>query len=453
MQRIHFIAIGGAAMHNIAIALSKKGFKVTGSDDEIFEPSLSRLKAAGILPDAFGWFPQRITPDIDTVVLGMHARSDNPELLKAQELGLNIVSFPEFLFQQTKNKQRVVVAGSHGKTTTTAMILHALRFAGKTFDYMVGSQIDGFDLMADISDNAPLAVFEGDEYLSSPIDRRSKFLWYQPHLAIITGIEWDHMNVFPTFESYINAFRLFAQKIPANGKLFCCSHDEVLKSMISKGSISCEVVFYDGLPWQQINGASSFQYRGKTYRTSLFGDHNFQNMHAALLVCLDLGIDADLFCRSMESFSGAKRRLQTILAAENPIYYDFAHAPSKVRATVKAVKALHPKQKVVAAYELHTFSSLNRDFIPHYAGTFDLADEVMIFFSPDTLKHKNMPLLDAQFIKNSVKHPSVNVYTAPEPMFEHLSRRWNDGSVVLLMTSGNFGGFNPIAWVDNLPKK
>ncbi len=450
MQRIHFIAIGGAAMHNLAIAMSKKGYKVTGSDDEIFEPSRSRLLAAGLLPETMGWYPEKITPNIDLVVLGMHARIDNPELQKAMSLGLKIMSFPEFLYNNTKDKQRVVVAGSHGKTTTTAMILHGLRFAGKDFDYMVGSQIDGFDLMAYITEKSTLAVFEGDEYLSSPIDPRSKFLWYKPQIGVITGIEWDHMNVFPTFDKYVQAFADFAQTILPEGVLFCCNNDPVLKVLCTSTKISANIQFYEVLKWEKSTEGSIFYHNGKVYRTSLFGDHNFMNMQAALLVCKQLGMDETLFCRSMESFSGARRRLQTIKVANNPVYYDFAHAPSKVRATVAAVRAAHPNKKIVAGYELHTYSSLNKDFIPHYANTFDRADEVLILFSPEVLQHKCLPMLDPEFIKASVKHPNTTVFTDAGQMFQTLKQRWKNGTVLLLMSSGNFGGIDPESWAMGL---
>ena len=198
-MNVHLIAIGGSAMHNMAIAMHKKGFNVTGSDDEIFEPSKTRLAKLNLLPAKEGWDTNNIHKGIDAVILGMHARADNPELLKAQELGLKIYSYPEYIYEQTKDKTRIVIGGSHGKTSITAMILHVLNYHKVDCDYMVGAQLDGFDTMVKLTKEAKIAVIEGDEYLSSPIDRRPKFHLYKPNIAILSGIAWDHINVFPTF--------------------------------------------------------------------------------------------------------------------------------------------------------------------------------------------------------------------------------------------------------------
>lgn len=450
MQHIHFIAIGGAAMHNLAIALKNKGFNVTGSDDEIFEPSKSRLFTLGLLPAEFGWFPEKITPTIDTVILGMHARPDNPELIRAQELGLNIVSYPEFLYDQTKNKTRVVVAGSHGKTTTTAMILHVLKSLGHKFDFMVGSQIEGFDLMVGLSDDSNVAIFEGDEYLSSPIDRRSKFLWYKPQIAILTGIEWDHINVFPSFDEYVQTFRLFVESMPREGKLFWFGDDEQISTMIDSSNIVAKKFSYQGFEWKKGEKFSSFQHNGNEHRSLLFGDHNFQNMNAAMLVCRELGISETDFFKSMETFKGASRRLQQIKEATNPIFYDFAHAPSKVRATVSAVRKMYPDKRIVACYELHTFSSLNLNFIPHYKNTLNDAHRATVYFNPDVLKHKKMPEIDPGFVSKCFNHQNISVETTNENLFENLAKEWRAGSVILLMSSGNFGGIDPVRWANSL---
>ena len=450
MLRVHFIAIGGAAMHNLAIAQKEKGFQVTGSDDNIFEPSLSRLKRYDILPKQFGWFPEKIDATIDTIILGMHARPDNPELLKARELGLNIVSYPEFLYQQTCNKKRIVVAGSHGKTTTTAMILHVLKDLNFKFDYMVGSHIDGFENMVGLSHDSQIAIFEGDEYLSSPIDRRSKFLWYQPDIAILTGIEWDHINVFPTMELYIDTFKQFMETMPANGKLFWFKNDIEIQKLIKTTKIKSSEYQYEGLEWIKESNGSIVKYNNQRFNSKLFGDHNFQNLNAALQVCLELGIEAAPFFESMQNFKGADRRLQLIKESSNPIFYDFAHAPSKVRATVAAVRKSYPDKKIVACYELHTFSSLNKDFLEHYQATLDKADVAYVYFNPEVIKHKKMEALDKKFVSKCFNHNNITISTDNTVLFQEIEKEWNNGAVILLMSSGNFGGINPVKWANQL---
>ncbi len=446
MRNIHFIAIGGAAMHNLAIVLKNKGFNVTGSDDEIFEPSLSRLKLSGLLPEKYGWFPEKITSSVDTVILGMHARIDNPELKRALEIGVSVVSYPEFLYNLTKDKTRVVVAGSHGKTTTTAMILHTLKTYNLKFDYMVGSQIENFDLMVGLSDSAKVAVFEGDEYLSSPIDRRSKFHWYKPDIAVVTGVEWDHINVFPVFEEYVATFRNFMETVPEGGKIFWYRGDNELQTISESPKIKASIKAYEGFDWKKCNGYSEIEINENKYRMQLFGNHNFQNMNAAMLVCLELGIDTNSFFKAMESFKGTSRRLQRIKDAENPIFLDFAHAPSKVRATVLAMRQMFPDKRIVACYELHTFSSLNHKFIPLYSNTLDKSDKAFVYFNVNVLKQKNMTAIEPSFIVDSFKHDNLDVYTNNSLMFEQIAHEWELGSVVLLMSSGNFGGFDILEW-------
>lgn len=450
MQHIHFIAIGGAAMHNLAIELKRKGFNVTGSDDEIFEPSLSRLRLHGLLPQSFGWFPEHIDKNIDTVILGMHARPDNPELLKALDLGIEVVSYPEFLYNRTKDKKRVVIAGSHGKTTTTAMILHVLKQNKMSFDFMVGSQIEGFDLMVGLSEQSDVAIFEGDEYLSSPIDRRSKFHWYKPHIAVITGIEWDHVNVFPTFEMYVNTFGEFIANMPSDGRLFWYENDNELTYLIGRAGQAVNTVPYSGLKWHKSDGKSLVCYGDNEYQSNLFGDHNFQNMHAALLVCLQLGIESANFFDAMSSFKGASRRLQQIKDAEKPVFFDFAHAPSKVRATANAVRQMYSDRKIVACYELHTFSSLSKSFIPNYKDTLNNVDKVIVYYNTNVLEHKGITSLEPSFVANCFRHSNIEVVTDNIKLFDNLSDEWRSGAAILLMSSGNFGGFDVAKWAQAL---
>jgi len=451
MKRIHFIAIGGSAMHNLAISLKQQGFLVSGSDDEIFEPSKSRLENLGLLPAQFGWFPENITQDLDMIVLGMHARVDNPELLKAQELGIRVVSYPEFLYHATENKMRIVIAGSHGKTTTTAMIMHVLKSKNIIFDYMVGSHIEGFDNMTGLFKQSKVAVFEGDEYLSSPIDRRSKFLWYKPHIVVITGIEWDHINVFPTFVSYMDTFKQLVETMPKNGKIIWYRNDKNIASIIQSCQTKTSNIQYVGFDWEQDKGNTYVHYNSQRYPMTLFGDHNFQNLNAAFLVCKEaFGFSDTDFFNAVATFKGANRRLQIVKEATNPVYYDFAHAPSKVRATVAAVRQLYPDKKITACLELHTFSSLNKNFIPYYKDTLNFADRAFVYFNPNVLKHKGMPLLEDNYIISNFNQKSLAVCTNNMEMFNILRKDWENGAILLLMSSGNFGGVDPIKWADEL---
>lgn len=432
-KKIHFIAIGGAAMHNIALDMKAQGYEVSGSDDEIYEPSLSRLKQAGIAPEEYGWFPERIQQDIDIVILGMHAKADNPELLKAKDLQLKIFSYPEFIFIHSKNKKRVVVAGSHGKTTTTAMILHVLKKCGISFDFLVGAQLDGFDRMVQLTD-APVIVIEGDEYLSSPIDRVPKILHYKPHIAVVTGIAWDHINVFSTFDIYKEQFLKFVDTIDTDGVLIYYQHDEHLKSIVDQRP-KLPKVSYQSLSRE----ASDVSFQNQLYPVSVIGDHNFQNMNAARLVCLQLGITNESFFDAINDFKGASKRLQKLSeSGERTVYLDFAHAPSKVKATTDSVKQWFDGQKLLAVLELHTFSSLNQSFIPEYYEALNAADKAIVFFNIHTLKMKNMPDLDEKFIMDSFGHPSLMVFTDEKLLFTFLSSNDYLEYNILLMTSGNF---------------
>ncbi|HLN72858.1 MAG TPA: Mur ligase family protein, partial [Prolixibacteraceae bacterium] len=384
-MRVHFIAIGGSAMHNLAIALHKKGYHVTGSDDEVFEPSKSRLKKLGLLPEREGWFEENITPELDAVILGMHARQDNPELLRAQELGLKIFSYPEYLYEQTKDKIRVVVGGSHGKTTITSMILHVLGYNGLKFDYMVGAQLEGFDTMVSLSEDAKIAVFEGDEYLSSPIDLRPKFHLYFPNIALLSGIAWDHINVFPTFPFYVEQFQKFVDMIQPNGSLIYYEGDENLRQIAANGREDIDKLPYWSHDSVIENGITYLVTDGKKIKLRIFGEHNLQNISGAQLVCCQLGLTDEQFYSAIAEFKGASRRLEVLAEKEDcVIFNDFAHSPSKLKATTEAVKKQFPDRKLVACLELHTFSSLKKDFLPQYKNCMNAADQAIVYFNPHT---------------------------------------------------------------------
>jgi UDP-N-acetylmuramate: L-alanyl-gamma-D-glutamyl-meso-diaminopimelate ligase len=451
-QHIHFIAIGGAAMHNLAIALHNKSYKITGSDDVIFDPSKSRLDKYGLLPDKFGWFPSKITPDIDAIILGMHAKPDNPELLKAQELGLKIYSYPEYIYEQTKNMHRVVVAGSHGKTTITSMILHVLDKTGKKVNYMVGSQLKGFETMVKLDDNLDTVILEGDEYLSSPIDPRPKFFWYKPHTTILSGIAWDHMNKFPTEENYIDQFREYLNTIEENGKLIYNSEDLTVKKIVSENTSSIEKIPYV-TPSYYNKGMNYFLKKesGETIPLKIIGRHNIQNIEAARQVCKTLGITDKDFDQAIKSFSGAQRRLEIIYEDGNTyIFKDFAHAPSKAQASVNAVKESFPDKEVIALLELHTYSSLNKDFLPQYKGKLDKADKAIVFYSPHAVSIKKLEPIDADTIKKQFGREDLIVYTDPKELHEYLYNTNLKGKVLLMMSSGDYGGLDEQKMIDKI---
>jgi UDP-N-acetylmuramate: L-alanyl-gamma-D-glutamyl-meso-diaminopimelate ligase len=452
-MRVHFIAIGGSAMHNLAIALHNKGFNVTGSDDVLFEPSRTRLAKYDILPRQDGWYPERITADIDAVILGMHARVDNPELLKAQEMGLKIYSYPEYIYEQSKDKLRVVIGGSHGKTTITSMILHVLQHVGKNFDYLVGAQLAGFETMVKLTD-APIIVIEGDEYLASPIDRRPKFHLYKANIGVISGIAWDHINVFPTFDSYIEQFRLFIKTVQTGGKLIYSKTDEVLDEAVSADNTTGITKIPYQLPQYQINsGITSIIANGKSYPLEVFGEHNLLNAEAARLVCEALGINAANFYQAITTFKGAARRLELLGKNDSTnIYKDFAHSPSKLLATIHAVKAQFPDRGLVACMELHTFSSLNKDFLSQYAGTLDAATEAIVFIDRKTFEQKKMEPYDASVVKTAFAKNDLLFFNDPAELKKHLEGLEINGKNVLLMSSGNFGGIDLTALADNILK-
>lgn len=442
-MKIHFIAIGGSAMHNLALALAQKGYTVTGSDDAIFEPSLSRLKKQGIAPSSLGWFPDKITPDIDAVILGMHAHSDNPELQKAKELNLKIYSYPEFLYEQSKNKTRVVIAGSHGKTTITSMVLHVLKYHQVDVDYMVGAQLEGFDTMVKLTDTNEFMILEGDEYLSSPIDLRSKFLLYQPNIALLSGIAWDHINVFPTFESYKQPFLNFVNTISQGGALIYNEEDKEVVEVAEQSSNYLKKFPYHTPNYVIKDEKVYLQTSEGELQLSLFGRHNLLNLEGARLVCNQIGLQNEAFYEAILSFKGASRRLEKIYETnEYIVYKDFAHAPSKVMATVKAVKENFSNKRLVACLELHTYSSLNPEFLKQYKNTLDKADEALVFYSEDALKIKRMEPISKELIINSFEKKNLQVFTNPVILENYLKEIDKNNSIFLMMSSGNYGGIN-----------
>lgn len=442
-MRVHFIAIGGSAMHNMAIALHKKGFTVTGSDDELFEPSVSRLSQYGLLPEKEGWYPEKITKNVDAIVLGMHARADNPELLKARELGIKIYSYPEYIFEHSKNKLRVVIGGSHGKTTITSMILHALKSAGKDFDYLVGAQLEGFDTMVKLTDEAPVIVIEGDEYLSSAIDRRPKFHLYKANIGVISGIAWDHINVFPTFDNYVEQFELFIETIQPGGKLIYSETDIVLNNLVKGNKSEVEKIPY-GLPAYNIKyGVTNIIADNKEYPLQVFGEHNLLNAEAARLVCENLGINATDFYTYLSSFKGAARRLELVGKNGNASFFkDFAHSPSKLKATIHAVRVQFPDRKLIACIELHTFSSLDKNFLDQYSGAMNEADTAIVFIGRKTFEHKKMAPYGSETVKNAFSREDILFFNEPEELDKYLKNIDMKNTNLLMMSSGNFGGID-----------
>lgn len=442
-MNIHFISIGGSVMHQLAIALKRKGYQISGSDDEIFEPARSNLEKEGLLPQAFGWFPEHIHSSLDAVILGMHAKEDNPELKKARELGVSIYSFPEYIFKESTNKTRMAVGGSHGKTTTTSMIMHVLKQAGKKFDYLVGAKLEGFDQSVDITD-APLIVCEADEYPASIVEKRPKFHFLFPHIAIITGIAWDHINVFPTFENYLEQFKIFIQKIEKDGHLIYNESDEVLNKLIKENQRSDIHYHKYNVPLHTIsNGVTKITIEGKETELKVFGNHNLLNIHAAWLVCKQLNISVEEFLVAISTFTGAAKRLELLARNDNTIVYrDFAHAPSKAKATIEAAKQQFPNKKLFAIFELHTYSSLNADFMKEYGGVMNGVDEAAVFYSKHALELKRMPELDKSAIEKGFQKGGLNVFNTKTELEAWLHNRDYNNAVVLFMSSGNYEGIN-----------
>jgi UDP-N-acetylmuramate: L-alanyl-gamma-D-glutamyl-meso-diaminopimelate ligase len=442
-MNVHFIAIGGSAMHNLAIALDRKGYTITGSDDMIFEPSHSRLEKYGLLPDKMGWDEANIHSGLDAIILGMHARVDNPELIRAQELGLKIYSYPEYIYEQSKNKIRVVIGGSHGKTTITSMILHAMKLCGRDCDYLVGAQIEGFETMVKLTDDAPVIVIEGDEYLASPIDKRPKFHIYQADIAIISGIAWDHINVFPTFENYIDQFRVFLKTIIPKGTLIYCDEDEVLQNVVKNDNSDLYKIPYRTPEYTIKNGVTELRFSDYTIPLNIFGHHNLLNLNAARLVCNQLSIHDKEFYQAIRSFTGAAKRLE-LLGKNNDtaVYKDFAHSPSKLKATIDAVKQQYPDRKLVSVMELHTFSSLNKNFLREYKGCMDLADEAIVFIDEHTFSQKRIEPYDENIVKEAFGNDELKFFNNPDILVRFLRDINYKGKNLLLMSSGNFGGID-----------
>ncbi len=442
-MNVHFIAIGGAAMHNLALALHNRGYNVTGSDDIIFEPSKSRLNAKGLLPKAFGWFPEKITNSLDAIVLGMHAKADNPELLKTQELGLKIYSYPEFLYEQSKHKTRVVIGGSHGKTTITSMILHVMHYHDRDVDYMVGAQLDGFDVMVKLTEENDFIVLEGDEYLSSPIDRRPKFHLYKPNIALLSGIAWDHINVFPTYENYVEQFSIFVDSIVNGGSINYNEEDVDVKRVVEASENTIRKIAYQTPEYTVENGQTLLETPEGDLPIEVFGKHNLNNLAGAKWICQHMGIDEDDFYEAIATFKGASKRLEKIAESKTSVAYkDFAHSPSKVEATTNAVKEQYKNRTLVACLELHTYSSLNAEFLKEYKGALDEADIAVVFYSPHAVEIKKLEKVTHEQISNAFERDDLIIYTNPADFKDFLFSQNFDDKALLLMSSGNYGGLD-----------
>ena len=442
-MKIHFIAIGGSAMHNLAIALKLKGYSITGSDDTINDPSKSRLKKYNLLPEKEGWFSDKISSDIDAVVLGMHAKDDNPELLKAREIGLKIYSYPEFIFNQSKDKIRIVIGGSHGKTSITSLVLHVLRTLNIESDYMVGAQLDGFEVMVKLTDTSKYIVLEGDEYLSSALDLRPKFHLYKPHIALISGIAWDHINVFKTFENYLKQFEIFINSIEKNGTLVYNELDPELKKLVSSNKSNLNYIPYSIPKHKIIDGISFIDINNRLYRLKIFGDHNLQNISGALNICKALGVESEDFYNAITSFNGASNRLELVYKSSDTIIFkDFAHSPSKVKATTEAVHKQFPNRKLISFFELHTYSSLNPLFLEKYRDSLKQSDECYIYYSEKNMRIKRLEPIDSELIIRSFNHSSLTVIDNYEKLNKKIYDLDLSNSVLLMMSSGKFGGLD-----------
>ncbi|MDY0053564.1 MAG: Mur ligase family protein [Bacteroidales bacterium] len=442
-MKLHFIAIGGSAMHNLAIALKQKGYFITGSDDEIFDPAKSRLEKYGLLPKSIDWSEENINSDLDAIVLGMHAKKDNPELLKAQALGLKIYSYPEFLYEMSKEKIRIVIGGSHGKTSITAMILHALNHCGVEADFMVGAQLSGFEVMVKLTDNAKYMVLEGDEYLTSPIDLRPKFHLYNPNIALISGIAWDHINVFPTFDIYKEQFSIFCEKIEKEGSLIYCNEDKNVREIANSARKEIKKLPYGIISNRIEKGKTIIEWEGKEYILKVFGEHNLMNIYGAMLACQEIGISNNDFLNAIQSFSGASKRLELVKENDNvAIYKDFAHSPSKLKATISALKNQFPDRELVAAMELHTFSSLTSEFLLQYKGAMDMADLPIVYFNPKTIEHKGLKEITKEQVFSAFDREDIIICNKSSEVIDYIRTIKWENTNLLMMTSGNFDGIN-----------
>lgn len=445
MKHIHFIAIGGAIMHQLALALYRQGYKVTGSDDEINDPARTNLANAGLLPASQGWFPEKITPELHAIVLGMHARADNPELLAAQKLGIPIYSFPEYVYEVSKDKKRVVIAGSHGKTTITSMVMHILKQNGVNFDYLVGAKVAGFDQSVQLSD-APIIVLEGDEYPASVVEKRPKIFFYHPHISVLSGIAWDHINVFPTYENYLSQFEHYLSHMGAGAKLFYNNEDAEVRKVVATSAGQLAAQPYDMPAFHYENGEAVLDTAYGPIKMSVFGRHNLLNLEAAVAVCVELGIDKHACYKAIASFTGAAKRLEKLKETEKMVAYrDFAHAPSKLKATLDAVREAYPDHQLIACFELHTFSSLNEQFLSEYAHSMDGADEAIVYFSHHALELKGLPKLQADTVKKYFERPDVTVIDERQQLEAKVSASLAAATrpvCLLLMSSGTFDGID-----------
>ena len=451
-MKIHFIAIGGAAMHNLALALHHKGYHISGSDDVIFDPSKSRLQDKGLLPKTFGWFPDKINQELDAVILGMHAKPDNPELLRAQELNLKIYSYPEFLYEQSKNKTRVVIGGSHGKTTITSMILHVLDYCDIEVDYMVGAQLEGFDRMVHLTAENDFIVLEGDEYLSSPIDRRPKFHLYQPNIALLSGIAWDHINVFPTFDNYVEQFQVFVDGIVKGGSITYNQEDETVRSVVEKSENTIRKFPYETPNYSVVDGITYLETEDGPMPLEIFGKHNLNNLMGAKWICQQMGVDEVDFYEAISTFKGASKRMEKLAEGKTSVVFkDFAHSPSKVNATTRAVKEQFPHKTVLACLELHTYSSLNAEFLEEYQGTLDAADKAVVFYSPHAVKIKQLAEVTIEQIAQAFQRDDLSIFTDAESFQNFLLSQNLENTALLFMSSGNYGGLDLTKISESIP--
>jgi len=450
LNRVHFISIGGSVMHSLAIALKQKEYNVTGSDDQIYDPSKSKLEAHGLLPSSVGWDASRITPDIEAVIVGMHALPGNPELEKAKELGIKLYSYPEFIRLQSANKQRVVISGSHGKTTITAMVIHVLNHAKREFDYVIGAKTEGIDNEVKLTD-APVIIIEGDEYFCSPVDKTPKFLKYEHHIGLISGISWDHINAYPTFEEYVQQFDTFADSTPKAGSIAYCSDDNLTMVIGTKEREDVNQLEYSTHPYYVEDGKTFLKTEFGNIPLKIFGRHNLQNISGAMAVLSRIGISDKTFYDAIQSFQGASKRLQKLADLDHTVVFtDYAHAPSKVAATTSATKNQYADRRLVACLELHTYSSLNADFIDQYQDTLSDADEAFVFVNPDNLKNKNQSIIDKETIEKAFQHDRLHVTYDINEMIEMLTQRQWHNTNLLLMSSGNFAGTDMKALVNKI---
>lgn len=442
---IHFIAIGGAIMHQLALALKSQGHTITGSDDEINDPAKTNLAKEGILPEKYGWYPEKITSEIDAIVLGMHAKADNPELLKAQELNIPIYSFPQYVYEVSKNKKRVVIAGSHGKTTITSMVMHILKEQGVSFDYLVGARVEGFDQSVQLSD-APIIILEGDEYPASIVEKRPKIFFYHPHISVLSGIAWDHINVFPTFDIYKDQFVQYLHTMEAGASLYYNNEDAEVRTLVNNTAQHLKAVPYNMPAFHYVDGNAVLDTENGPVEVSVFGRHNLLNMQAAIAVCEELGVSKKDCYRSIATFKGAARRLEKLAEYEGMVMYrDFAHAPSKLKATLDAVKEAYEDKEVIACFELHTYSSLNEQFLSEYAHSIDAADKAIVYFSHHALSLKGLPKLETETVKQYFKRDDLKVIDNKEALEKHISTLVENTQrpiCLLLMSSGTFDGID-----------